>query len=101
MTATTTVLLGLAAGTFALKAAAPLVLGDRTLPRWVTRLADLLPAALLAGLVAVSTFTDDGALTLDARLAGLAAATVALWLRAPFAVVVVAATAVTALTRLV
>jgi branched-subunit amino acid transport protein len=97
---TTIVLLGLAAGTFALKAAAPLALGDRTLPDWLTRLADLLPAALLAALVAVSTFASDGALVVDARLAGLAAATTALLLRAPFVVVVVFATAVTALVRL-
>lgn len=101
MTTATIVLVGLAAGTYVLKAAAPLVLGDRTLPDWTTRLADLLPAALLGALVAVSAAADDSALAFDARLAGLATAVVALTLRAPFMVVVIAATAVTALIRLV
>lgn len=101
MNATLIVLVGLAAGTYALKAAAPLALGDRVLPAWLTRFADLLPAALLAALVAVSTFADNGSVTVDARLAGVATAATALLLRAPFVVVVVAATAVTALVRLV
>jgi branched-subunit amino acid transport protein len=100
MSAATVVLLGLAAGTYGLKSAAPLLLGERALPGWVARLADLLPAALLAALVAVSTFTQNGTLAVDARLAGMAAAAVALLLRAPFVVVVLAAIVVTALTRL-
>jgi branched-subunit amino acid transport protein len=96
----TVVLVGLAAGTYGLKAAAPLVLGARHLPYGLARLADLLPAALLAALVLVSTFTEDGSLVVDARLAGLGAATGALLLRAPFVVVVIAAAAATALVRL-
>lgn len=100
MTATW-VLLGLAAGTYALKAAVPLALGGRELPAPVTRVADLLPAALLAALVLVSTFTDDGRLVVDARAVGLAAAGVALWGRAPFVVVVVVAAVATALARAV
>lgn len=99
MTATV-VLVGLALGTYSLKAAAPLLLGGRTLPSSVSRLADLLPAALLAALVVVSSFTADGTLALDARVVGLGAATVALWRRAPFVVVVIVAAAATALTRL-
>lgn len=71
----------------------------------VRRTAELLPVALLAGLVGVGTFilseNGDGArLTLDARAAGLAAAGVALLLRAPFLVVVLVAAAVAALLRL-
>lgn len=93
----TVVLLG--AGTYALKAAGPLVLGNRVLPVWLTRISALAPAALLAGLVAVSTFAEDGALVADARIAGLGTAAVALRLRAPFLVVVVAAAAATALVR--
>jgi branched-subunit amino acid transport protein len=100
MSPATIVLLGLAAGTYGLKSAAPLLLGERTLPGWVTRLADLLPAALLAALVAVSTFTQNGTLAVDARLAGMLAAAIALMLRAPFVVVVVVAIVVTGLTRL-
>lgn len=47
-----------------------------------------LPVALLAALAAVQTVADGPALSLDARLAGVAAAVVALLLRAPFLVVV-------------
>ena len=63
------------------------------------RVADRLPVALLMALVAVGTFADGRHLVLDARAAGLAAAVVALLLRAPFLVVVIAAAAVTALVR--
>jgi branched-subunit amino acid transport protein len=97
----TAVLLGLAAGTFALKAAGPLLLGRRGLPPAVIRLTDLLPAALLAALVVVGTFVADRALVVDARVAGLAAAAIALAARLPFVVVVVAAAAATALVRAV
>ncbi len=61
----------------------------------VRRVAGLLPVALLAALVAVQTFAVGQTLVIDARLAGLAAAIIALMLRAPFLVVVVVA-AVTA-----
>jgi branched-subunit amino acid transport protein AzlD len=57
----------------------------------VARITDLLPAALLAALVVMQTFTDGATLVLDARGAGLVAAIVALVLRAPFIVVVIAA----------
>ncbi|MFE6128025.1 MULTISPECIES: AzlD domain-containing protein [unclassified Streptomyces] len=62
----------------------------------VQRLAALLPVALLAALTAQQTFSDNSSLVLDARAAGLAAAAVALILRAPFLIVVGAAVAVTA-----
>lgn len=67
----------------------------------VERVADLIPVALLAALVAVQVFADGPALRLDARVLGLAFAVVALLLRAPFLVVVVGAAAVAALARLV
>ncbi|SED37551.1 Branched-chain amino acid transport protein (AzlD) [Nocardioides exalbidus] len=70
----------------------------------VERVADLIPVALLAALVAVQVFSGDGdgpALTLDARALGLGFAVVALLLRAPFLVVVVGASVVAALFRLV
>ncbi|HKA84955.1 MAG TPA: AzlD domain-containing protein [Acidimicrobiales bacterium] len=98
MTATV-VLIGLAAGTYGLKAAAPLLLSGRTLPPAVARLAALLPAALLAALALVSTVTRDGVAVIDARLVGLAAAAIALVARAPFIVVVIVAAAATALAR--
>ncbi|MEU9136696.1 AzlD domain-containing protein [Streptomyces sp. NPDC048404] len=62
----------------------------------VQRLAALLPVALLAALTAQQTFADGSVLVLDAKAAGLAAAAVALILRAPFLVVVAAAVVVTA-----
>ncbi|MGW8065041.1 AzlD domain-containing protein [Streptomyces ziwulingensis] len=62
----------------------------------VRRLAALLPVALLAALTAQQTFADGQALVLDARAAGVAAAALALLLRAPFLLVVAAAVAVTA-----
>ena len=65
------------------------------IPR-VRRFAELVPVALLAALVAVQAAGDGQALTFDpARLAGLGAAVIALLLRAPFLLVIVAA-AVTA-----
>jgi branched-subunit amino acid transport protein len=98
MTATV-VLVGLTLCTYARKAAAPLVLGGRPLPESVGRLADLLPAALLAALVVVSALAEDGEVVLDARVVGLGAAATALSLKAPFVVVVVAASAATAVVR--
>ncbi len=66
----------------------------------VSRVADLLPVALLAALIAVQVLGSDQRLVLDARAAGLAAAVVALLLRAPFLVVVMAAALTAALLRL-
>jgi uncharacterized membrane protein len=64
--------------------------------RRVRRVTGLLPVALLTGLVVVQTFVATGSgLVLDARVAALVVAVVALLLRAPF-IVVVALGAVTA-----
>lgn len=60
------------------------------------RLAALIPVALLAALTAQQTFGDGMGLVLDARVAGVAAAGVALLLRAPFLLVVGVAVLVTA-----
>ena len=86
----------LAAGTYVCKAAGPIALGSRTVPPPVQRALTLLSVTLLAGLVAISTFGDGRGLSLDARAAGLAVALGAVWLRAPFAVVVIGATATAA-----
>ena len=67
----------------------------------VSLVADLLPIALLSALIAVQVVGDGKAVVLDARLSGLGVAVVALLLRAPFLVVVVAAAATAALVRLV
>lgn len=67
----------------------------------VERVADRIPVALLSALVVVQVFADGTRLTLDARLAALAYAVVALLLRAPFLVVVFGAALVAAGVRLV
>lgn len=87
-------------GCYLLKLAG-LSLPERVLshPR-VERVADLIPVALLAALVAVQVFASGPSLSLDARVLGLGFAVVALLLRMPFLVVVVGAAVVAALARL-
>ncbi|HSL10136.1 MAG TPA: AzlD domain-containing protein [Actinomycetota bacterium] len=101
MSATTTwiVVLGTAAATMALKAVGPVLLGGRPLPARLTRIVTLLGPALLAALVATATFAVDRDLVVDERLAGVAAAGVALLFRAPVLIVVVIAAATTGLLR--
>lgn len=66
----------------------------------MTSVAGTLTIGLLASLTAVNTFSSGQSLALDARLAALAAAAVALWLRAPFLVVVLAGAGAAAVARL-
>jgi branched chain amino acid efflux pump len=87
------------AATFVLKAVGPVLLGGRELPDPVIGVVSLLAPALLAALVATQVLGGDRELVLDERLVGLAAAVMALALRAPILVVVVAAAAATALAR--
>jgi branched-subunit amino acid transport protein len=84
-----------------IKATGPVLVGGRELPGWATRIIALLAPALLAALVVVDTFADGKSLVLDARAAGLAAAGIAVALRAPIIVVILLAAAVTALVRAV
>jgi hypothetical protein len=66
----------------------------------MARIIPLLAPALLAALVVTETTGGHGrTIAIDARGAGLAAAALALWLRAPIVVVVIVAAAVTALLR--
>ena len=66
----------------------------------IERIADLIPVALLAALVAVQVFAQGHDLVLDARALGLGVAVVLLVLRAPFLVVVFGAALAAALVRL-
>ena len=91
----------LAVVTYLLKAAGPVLLGGRSLPPRVERLGPLLLAALLAALVSVQTIADDERLTIDARVAGLVAAGIALWRKAGFLTTVLVAMAATAAVRAV
>ena len=89
------------AGTIAIKAAGPVLLGGRALPARLGGVIELLAPALLGALVAVQTFQDGQRLVLDERVLGVAAAAVAIRLKAPLLVVVVVAAATTALARAV
>lgn len=101
MSDATIVLIVLATGTFVLKSAGPVLLGDRRLPTRLQAVVDLLPAALLSSLAIVSTLGAGRDVVLDARLVGMVVAAVALWRRAPFVLVIVVASAATAIARLV
>lgn len=89
-------LLALGAATSAFKVIGPLAAGRFTLSPAAARAAELLPTALIAGLVVTQTF-DTGAV--DAKVVGVIAASVAVALRAPFAVVVLVGAATAALLR--
>ena len=85
--------------TVAIKAVGPVALSGRRLPRSLLSMVELLAPALLAALVATQVFAADHSLVIDARAAGITAAAVALTVRAPVLVAVVAAAATTALVR--
>jgi branched-subunit amino acid transport protein len=87
---------GVGAATIALKGAGPLVFARRPLPGAVQAIMPLLAPCLLAALVIGQTLADGRALTVDARVAGVTAAAVALLLRAPLLVVLAAAAGVAA-----
>jgi branched-subunit amino acid transport protein len=89
------VVLGASAGTLVLKGLAPAVLGGRELPSRLSGVMALLAPTLLAALIVTNTFASGRELVVDARAAGLLAALVAVLLRAPVLVVILAA-AVTA-----
>jgi uncharacterized membrane protein len=85
--------------TIAIKGAGPVLLGGKPLPSRLGRVIGLLAPALLAALVAISTFGGERAIVLDERALGVAAAGVAVGLKAPPLVVVIVAAIVTALAR--
>ncbi len=70
-------------------------------PGVALRIGQLLPPALLAALVVSQTVTTGSELTVDARLAGVAAGAVAVWRRSPFWLVLLVAATVTAGIRLI
>jgi branched-subunit amino acid transport protein len=82
--------------TIALKATGPVLAAGRELPAGAARVVDLLAPALLAALVATQAFAADEELVIDERAPGVLAAGVAILLRAPLLVVVVAAAATAA-----
>jgi branched-subunit amino acid transport protein len=89
----------LAAGAYAFKLAGLVIVGSRRLPPTLERCLALVPAALISALVVMNTFSTGNELVLDARAAGVTAAAIAAWRRAPLIVVIVLGAAVTALVR--
>jgi branched-subunit amino acid transport protein len=89
------------AATIALKATGPVLLAGRDLPDAARGLVEMLAPALLAALVVTQAIGGDRRYVFDARLLGLAAAVVAIRLRAPLLAIVVVAAAVTAIARAV
>ena len=87
--------------TIAFKAAGPVAIGRRTLPPRVQSFVELLAPVMLIALVVTQTFGGDEELEVDARVAGVGAAIVALALRAHIIVAMAIAALVTALVRLV
>ena len=87
------------AATVAIKASGPMLLGGRPLPPRLDGVVALLAPALLAALVAVNTLGGDRELVIDARLPGVLAGAVAIWLKAPLLLVVIVAAGVTAAVR--
>lgn len=96
MSATWTAVLVVGLATVAIKAAGPLLAGERALPQRSGQVLDLLAPALLAALVATQAFGEDQSLVLDERGAGLLAAAVAVLLKAPLLVVILVAAATAA-----
>jgi len=66
----------------------------------IMHIAGTMTIGLLGSLTVVNALASGQGLVLDARIGALAAAAVALWLRAPFLVVVISGAAAAALLRL-
>ena len=86
--------------TIAFKAAGPVVIGRRELPPRIQSLVELLAPVMLIALVVTQTFGGDQQIEVDARVVGVGAAVVAIWLRAHIIVAMAIAALVTALVRL-
>jgi branched-subunit amino acid transport protein len=100
MTAVWVTVAAVGLATMVIKASGTLLVGDRKLPpRAQAALEHLAPALLAALVVTQALGGSGGGFAIDARIAGLAAAAVALALRAPLLLVVTVAAATAALTR--
>jgi branched-subunit amino acid transport protein len=98
---TWTLIFLLAGGAYFFKVLGLVVIGDRPLPAVLERCLALIPAALIAALVFKDTFSVGQHLQIDARAAGVGAAAIAAWRRAPLILVIVIGAAVTAAVRAV
>ncbi len=96
---TWTLVFALAAGAYFFKVLGLVLIGDRSLPQVLERCLGLIPAALIAALVFKDTFSIGQHLQIDARVAGVGAAVVVAWRRAPLILVIVIGAGVTAAVR--
>ena len=96
---TWTFVFALAATAYAFKVLGLVLVGERKLPAMLDRCLALIPAALIAALVVKDTFSVGQHLQLDARAAGVGAAVIAAWRKAPLIAVIVIGAGVTALVR--
>jgi branched-subunit amino acid transport protein len=89
----------LGAGSYLLRVLGLQLVSTGRLPAWADVPLRNLPASLLAALIATMLATGGELPTLDARLLGVLVAAVLVWRRAPLLVAMLAAAAVTAVTR--
>ncbi|MDO8363767.1 MAG: AzlD domain-containing protein [Actinomycetota bacterium] len=89
----------LAGTAYGFKVLGLVLVGGRALPPVLDRCLALIPAALIAAIVVLNTFSSGQQLQIDARAAGVGAAVVAAWRKAPLILVIVIGAAVTALVR--
>ena len=87
--------------TIAIRATGPVLLAGRELPRRLLDTVELLAPALLAALVVTEAVAGNRRYVFDARLVGLAAAVVAIRLRAPLLLTIVVAAVAAAVARAV
>lgn len=92
-------ILALAVTAYGFKVLGLVLVGDRQLPAVLDRCLALIPAALIAALVVKDTFSIGQHLQLDARAAGVGAAVIAAWRKAPLIAVIVIGAVVTAAIR--
>ena len=101
MSATVAMILALAVGTYAFRLVGPVLHGRVALPSRVQELLSAGAIVLLGARWATGALTEGGGFAGWARPAGVLAAGVLAWRRAPFPVVVLGAAGVTAVLRAV
>ena len=85
--------------TILFKAAGPVLLGSRQLSGRTLRVVELLAPVMLTALVVTQTVGGDGGIAVDARVAGVGVAGIALWRGVPIVPAMAIAAVVTAALR--
>ena len=85
--------------TILFKAAGPVLLGSRQLSGRTLRVVELLAPVMLTALVVTQTVGGDDGIAVDARVAGVGAAGIALWRGVPIVPAMAIAAVVTAALR--